>query len=145
MHLCRRDTQWLETDDSELTVSELPYHIREDVKECLNEKKENREDWRGVASRMDVKAKTIGKIENGFKEDPTEKLLKEISNEKITKLLQILYQMKRHDVLNIFYREICGKSEGKIKTFQHQYGNISFYCTELGKKHSQWPNDCNLL
>ena len=63
---------------------------------------------------MDVKAKTIGKIENDFKEDPTEKLLKEISNEKITKLLQILYQMKRHDVLNIFYREICSKSEGKI-------------------------------
>ena len=83
---------------------------------------------------MDVKAKTIEKIENDFKEDPTEKLLKEISNEKIIKLLQILYQMKRHDVLNIFYKEICSKSEGKIKTFQHQYGNISFYCTELGKK-----------
>ena len=128
------------TDDCE-TISELPYHIGEEVKELLNEKKENRRDWRGVASRMEVKTKTIEKIENDFKKDPTEKLFKEISNEKITKLLQILYQMERNDVLNVFYREKYGKSGGMIKTFHHQYGNISFLC-RAWKKHSQ--NSCDI-
>ena len=92
----------------------MPYHIRADVKELLNSRKESRQDWRGVASRMEVKPSTIEIIEEKeeFKKDPTEKLFSEISNEKITRLLQILYQMDRHDVLNIFYKDLYGKSGG---------------------------------
>ena len=92
----------------------MPYHIREDVKELLNSRKESRHDWRGVASRMEVKPSTIKIIEekDEFKKDPTEKLFNEISNEKITRLLQILYQMDRHDVLNIFYKDLYGKLGG---------------------------------
>lgn len=80
----------------------------------LNSRKENGRDWRGVASRMEVKTSTIEIIEekDEFKKDPTEKLFSEISNEKITRLVQILYQMDRHDVLNIFYKDLCGKSGG---------------------------------
>ena len=92
----------------------MPYHIREDVKESLNSRKENRGDWRGVASRMGVKPSTIKIIEENeeFKKDPTEKLFSEISNEKVTRLLQILYQMNRHDVLNIFYKDLYGELGG---------------------------------
>ena len=63
---------------------------------------------------MEVKPSTIEIIEekDEFKKDPTEKLFREISNEKITRLLQILYQMDRHDVLNIFYKDLCGKPGG---------------------------------
>ena len=93
------------------TISKLKYHIREEVKELLNIQKQNRKDWRGVASRMDVKSSTIEKIEKDFKEDPTEKLLEEISDKKIIDLLKVLCEMNRHDVLNIFYEETqCKKS-----------------------------------
>ena len=88
------------------TISKLKYHVREKVKESLNIQKQNRKDWRGVASRMDVKPSTIEKIEKDFKEDPTQKLLEKISDKKIKQLLQVLYEMERHDVLNILYEEM---------------------------------------
>ena len=96
------------TKDHE-TISKLKYHVREDVKESLNMKKQNRNDWRGVASRMDVKPSIIENIEKKHKEDPTGKLFEEISDKKTKQLIQVLYQMDRHDVLNIFYDEMCGK------------------------------------
>ena len=82
----------------------------EEVKELLNLTKENRRDWREVAYKMKVTGSTIKKIEekDEFKEDPTGKLFNEISNEKTRSLLQILYQMNRHDVLNIFYKYLSG-------------------------------------
>lgn len=63
---------------------------------------------------MGVKASIIEKIEfkDEFQTDPTEKIFKEVANEKITKLFQILFQMDRHDVLNIFYDDLCSKSGG---------------------------------
>ena len=69
-------------------------------------------DWRGVAARMDVKPSTIDKIENDFKEVRTGKLFEEIADKKIKQLLQVLFQMERHDVLNIFYEEMCGNKSG---------------------------------
>ena len=82
----------------------------EEVKELLNLTKENRRDWREVAYKMKVTGSTIKKIEEKeeFKENPTGKLFNEISNEKTRSLLQILYQMDRHDVLNIFYKYLSG-------------------------------------
>ena len=82
----------------------------EEVKKLLNLRKENRRDWREVAYKMKVTGSTIKKIEekDEFKEDPTEKLFNEISYEKTRSLLQILYQMNRHDVLNIFYKYLSG-------------------------------------
>ena len=96
------------------TVSNLKYHVREDIKDSLNIQKQNRMDWRGVASRMDVKPSTIEKIEKNFKEDPTGKLFEEISDKKMKQLIQVLYQMDRHDVLNIFYDEMCGNKSGSL-------------------------------
>ena len=92
----------------------MKYYVREEIKELLNTKKENRKDWRGVASRFDVKPSAIEKIEKDFKENPTQKLLEEISDKKITKLLHVLYQVDRHDVLNIFYDDMCTKKSGSL-------------------------------
>ena len=69
-------------------------------------------DWRGVATRMNVKPSTIEKIEKYVKEDPTGKLFEEISDKKTKQLVQVLYQMDRHDVLNIFYEELCSDKSG---------------------------------
>ncbi|CAB4036736.1 myeloid differentiation primary response 88, partial [Paramuricea clavata] len=88
-------------------ISDIPYHVREEVKDSLNTIKESRNDWRGVASRMGVESLTIEKIKKDFKEDPTHKVFEELSNHKITKLLQVLYEMECHDVLNIFYDNFC--------------------------------------
>ena len=84
--------------------------------------KESGNDWRGVASRMGVKSLTIEKIKKDFKEDPTDKLFQELSNQKITKLLHVLYEMECQDVLNIFYDNFCINISGSLllcKNFQH--------------------------
>jgi transcriptional regulator with XRE-family HTH domain len=96
------------------TISKLKYHVREEIKELLDTKKESRNDWRGVASRMNVKPSTIEKIEKEFKENPTQKLLEEISDKKTREFLQVLCRMDRHDVLNIFYEEMCTKKAGSL-------------------------------
>ena len=74
-------------------------------------------DWRNVASRMGVKPSIIQKFEKELEDptkdiDPSKRLFQEISAQKITKLLQVLYQMDRHDVLNVFHEDIC-KQSGK--------------------------------
>ena len=84
------------------------------MKESLNVAKESRYDWRGVASRMGVKAPTIEKFAKDFKENPTDKLFQELSSKKTTELLQVLYQMDLHDVLNIFYDNMCIKKSGSL-------------------------------
>ena len=94
------------------TISELKFCVREKVKKSLNVQKQNRMDWRGVALRMDVKPSTIEKIKKNFKEDPTQELFEEISDKKTKQLVQVLYQMDRHDVLNIFYEELCSNKSG---------------------------------
>lgn len=62
---------------------------------------------------MGVKSSIIEKIERDFKDKPTDKLFKEISNQKVTEFLQVLYRLDRHDVLNIFFENLCIKS-GKL-------------------------------
>jgi transcriptional regulator with XRE-family HTH domain len=99
------------------------------VKDSLNVTKESRDDWRGVASRMGVKAPTIEKIARNYKENPTHKLFQELSSKKTTELLQVLYQMDLHDVLNIFYDKVCVTKPGSLplcKIFQHLSNTYCF-------------------
>jgi hypothetical protein len=69
---------------------------------------------------MDVKPSIIEKIEKDFKEDPTQQLLEEISEKKIKEFLQVLYRMERTDVLDIFYKEMCGDKSGS-QAINHLY------------------------
>ena len=92
------------------------------MKDSLNVTNERRDDWRGVAARMGIKATTIEKFAKDFKENPTDKLFQELSSKKTTELLQVLYQMDLHDVLNIFYDNMCINKPGSLplcKMFQH--------------------------
>ena len=92
--------------------------MRKNVKEALNETMDSGDDWRGVASRMGVRRKTIEKIEAEYKQDPTsdptDKIFSEMANKKITDLVQVLFQMDRHDVLNFFYNDISSTKSGRL-------------------------------
>ncbi|XP_028402862.1 uncharacterized protein LOC114525659 [Dendronephthya gigantea] len=135
------------------TISDIPYHIISEVHDLLNIKKENRMDWRNVASRMGVKPTIIEKFEKeiGNQEDenhkgPSQRLFKEISDQKITKLLQVLYQMNRHDVLNVFHDDMCEQSSTALERRENfkKYKNPSQETTPVsGSSTSEFmPSPC---
>lgn len=88
------------------TLNDLPYHIKSDIEECLNIEKHDRNDWRGVASRLNLKPAYIEKLAKASPENPSNEVFKEASNRKVSELLQALYIMERNDVLDIFYSHI---------------------------------------
>ena len=88
------------------TLDDLPYHIKSDVEECLDHKKHNRNDWRGLASRLNIKATFIESLIKNPPESPCRKVFEKASSTTVTELLHALDIMERKDVLDIFYSQI---------------------------------------
>ena len=86
------------------TINDIPYHIKAEIEELLNKKRLRRDDWKGVASRLEMKSSTIEEIEQCSK-NPCKDTFEELSNKTVVTLLQTLYQMERHDILNSIHKQ----------------------------------------